>query len=118
MDGAVCMFFTVFESLCKQNGKSATAVGNELGISKTTISYWRNTKGVIPKQDALVKIANYFNVSADYLLGNDATTSTSAKVNDDDIKFALFGNDGEITDEMYDEVKKFAEYVKAKYQKD
>lgn len=33
-------------------------------------------------------------------------------VSDDDIKFALFGGDGEITDEMYDEVKRFAAYIK------
>ncbi len=33
-------------------------------------------------------------------------------VSDDDIKFALFGGDGEITDAMYDEVKRFAQMVK------
>ena len=33
-------------------------------------------------------------------------------VNDEDIKFALFGGDGEITDAMYDEVKRFAQMVK------
>ena len=33
-------------------------------------------------------------------------------VSDEDIKFALFGGDGEITDEMYEEVKDFAEYIK------
>ena len=36
-------------------------------------------------------------------------------VTDDDIKFALFGGDQEITDEMYEEVKSFAAYVKQKY---
>lgn len=33
-------------------------------------------------------------------------------VSDEDIKFALFGGDGEITDAMYDEVRDFAAYVK------
>jgi len=33
-------------------------------------------------------------------------------VSDDDIKFALFGGDGEITDAMYQEVKEFAALVK------
>lgn len=33
-------------------------------------------------------------------------------ISDDEIKFALFGGDGEITDEMYDEVKRFAAYIK------
>lgn len=38
----------------------------------------------------------------------------SPGVSDDDIKFALFGGDGEITDEMFEEVKKFAAYLKMK----
>lgn len=37
-----------------------------------------------------------------------------SEVTDEDIKFALFGGDEEITDEMFDEVKKFAKFVKMK----
>lgn len=33
------------------------------------------------------------------------------EVTEEDIKFALFGGAGEITDEMYEEVKRFAKYV-------
>lgn len=40
------------------------------------------------------------------------TANGERSVSDDDIKFALFGGDGEITDEMYEEVKDFAEYIK------
>lgn len=39
-------------------------------------------------------------------------------VTDDDIKFALFDGDKDITDEMYNEVKEFAKYVKSKYKKE
>ena len=42
----------------------------------------------------------------------NAPTNGERSVSDDDIKFALFGGDGEITDEMYDEVKRFAAYIK------
>ena len=41
-----------------------------------------------------------------------APTDGERTVSDDDIKFALFGGDGEITDAMYDEVKRFAQMVK------
>lgn len=37
---------------------------------------------------------------------------------DEQIKFALFGGDEEITDEILDEVKAFAQFVKNKYKKD
>ena len=38
--------------------------------------------------------------------------SGKRSISDDEIKFALFGGDGEITDAMYDEVRSFAAYVK------
>ena len=57
------MFFQRFNELCKQIGKSSTAVGEELGISKSTMSYWRNNSSVIPKNSILNNIADYFNVS-------------------------------------------------------
>ena len=69
------MFFTIFEDLCAKKGKTPTAVGNELGIPKTTISYWRNKSGAIPKQDVILRLSEYFGVSTDYLLsGEDSTT--------------------------------------------
>lgn len=40
------------------------------------------------------------------------TVNGERSVSDDDIKFALFGGDGDITDEMYEEVEDFAEYIK------
>lgn len=40
------------------------------------------------------------------------TQAGKREVSDDDIKFALFGGDGEITDAMFDEVKRFAKMVK------
>ena len=40
------------------------------------------------------------------------TQKGEREISDNDIKFALFGGDGEITDAMYDEVKRFAQMVK------
>ena len=50
-----------------------------------------------------------------YLLGEETKNPSAVsgrEISDADIKFALFGGNGEITDEMYDEVKRFAEMVK------
>lgn len=61
------------------------------------------------------KIADYFGVPVSELLGekeNAPTQKGEREISDNDIKFALFGGDGEITDAMYDEVKRFAQMVK------
>ena len=60
-------------------------------------------------------IATYLGVSVNLILtGEETAPAGSGKryVSDDDIKFALFGGDGEITDAMYDEVRNFAAFVK------
>lgn len=89
-------------------------VSQATGISESTFSKWRAK----PTSDIVVtniqKIADYFGVSTDYLLGKEtADNSTEKETTDDDIKFALFG-DTEIDDDVYDEVKRFAQYVKDK----
>ncbi len=102
------MFFTRYEELCKGIGKSTSGVGIELGIAKSTITYWRANNSVIPKQDVLLKIANYFGVSVDYLLG-DEKDDTEA------LKFALWGGDAEIVDEdMLEDVRDFAKMLAEK----
>jgi hypothetical protein len=64
------------------------------------------------------KIANYFGVSVGYLLGEEETknapVANDRRVTDEDIKFALFGGSGDITDAMYEEVKSFAAYIKSR----
>lgn len=85
-----------------------------MGINKATVSNWKknyeNGNDIKPSTELLNKISEYFDVSIDYLVSD----SERSNITDNDIKFALFG-DGEITDEMYDEVKSYAQYVKEKY---
>ncbi len=46
----------------------------EIGLSRTSIQNWRNHNSK-PGTDALIKIANYFNVSVDYLVGRETPTT-------------------------------------------
>lgn len=67
------MFFKVFEELCAQKGVTPTRVSTEIGISKGSVSYWkkRYKEGVDAKPDlnTAQKIADYFGISVDVLLG-------------------------------------------------
>lgn len=66
------MFWEIFSKLCSQRGKSPNAVAKELKISSGSVTNWKN--GTIPNNSALLKLANYFNVSVDYLLGKEDAT--------------------------------------------
>ena len=49
-----------------------------LGVSKQCVSNWENDK-VLPSIEMLVKIAKFFNVSSDYLLGLDDSEKVSVQ---------------------------------------
>lgn len=49
---------------------SQVNLANALGISKQCVSNWENDN-ILPSIEMLIKIANYFSVSTDYLLGLD-----------------------------------------------
>lgn len=44
----------------------------KLSVTKQTVSNWENNN-IQPSIDMLVKIADYFNISTDYLLGRETT---------------------------------------------
>lgn len=53
--------------LCIKNRKQPNTVASELGLSNAICTKWKN--GAVPNSDILTKIAEYFNVTTDYLLG-------------------------------------------------
>ena len=57
-----------FVELLQEHDISAGRVAAATGISRTTLTDWKNGRSV-PKLDKMTKIAEYFNVSLDYLLG-------------------------------------------------
>ena len=63
------MFFDVFQSLCKKKGVSCKRAAEDIGLSNSITTKWKQT-GATPSGDTLNKIASYFNVTTDYLLGN------------------------------------------------
>lgn len=88
------------------------------GISSASYSQW-NTGKYKPSESKLRSAAECLGVSFEYLCygveqktEKAPTAAGERSVSDDDIKFALFGGDGEITDAMYEEVRRFADYVK------
>lgn len=67
------MYYENFERLCTINSVKPADVCRGTGISSATLTSWK--KGVYtPKQDKLLLIADFFNVSLDEIMGNDFDT--------------------------------------------
>lgn len=83
------MFYEIFINLCKENNVSPTTLLTDyLHMSSGNMTKWKS--GNTPKADTIKKIADYFHVSADYLLGNEQKNKPSDKtesLSQDDIKF-------------------------------
>lgn len=77
------MFWKIFEALCIQLSKAPNAVCKELGFSSATATHWKH--GKIPGATSLEKIALYFDVSIDYLLGKTADPSADVQTSLDRI---------------------------------
>lgn len=59
----------------KERGVKQTTLCAALGIAQSTLSSWENSI-YEPDQNTTLKLADYFGVSVDYLLGRDTPTPT------------------------------------------
>lgn len=70
------MFWDNFMRLCNQAGKYPNTVAAEVGVKSTgTVTGWKN--GANPRQTVLLKLADYFGVTVDYLLNAEKENPTS-----------------------------------------
>lgn len=87
--GSDKMFLKRTLELIEKNGITKNKLLVSLNLSKNCFRKWEN--GSIPNVDTAKKIAEYFNVSVDYLLGRTDDADESVTVNkslcsDDDLK--------------------------------
>ncbi|UZT82930.1 helix-turn-helix domain-containing protein [Caproicibacterium sp. BJN0003] len=117
------MFYDVFSSLCEKRGVKPSRAAEECGINKSNVSNWKNN-GYVPRGDALKKIADYFNVSIGYLLGNEQkekASSLNEKKPEDitfsDFTYALLDESKELTEENKDKLLEMAKFFKQQQDK-
>ena len=114
------MFYDRFKLLCDQKGVSCNKAALEIGLSNATPTKWKKTNAT-PSGETLDKIAAYFGVSTDYLLGKEnkkaPTAAGERSVSDDDIMFALWGDTDDVDKDDLDDVKRYAAFVRERKRK-
>lgn len=58
--------YEIFEKLCENAGIKPYKVSKETGVSTATLTSWKQGK-YAPKEEKLKKIADYFNVTTEYI---------------------------------------------------
>lgn len=69
-------FSYILVSLMEENNMKQNVVAEKIGVSEVTISRYISGKRT-PRLDIIIKIANLFKVSTDYLLGITSNSSQS-----------------------------------------
>jgi len=72
------VFYDRFTILCAEKGVSPSKAAQDNGISKTSVTRWKN--GAVPNADILISLAAYFDVSVDYLLSKTDIKKTAEKI--------------------------------------
>lgn len=103
------------DNLLEERNMNQAELAEKIGITAATLS--RNINGINPPKAEIVSaIADFFNVSTDYLLGRSDNREILNNI--DAFTFALYGEVKDLTDaekeDILDMVKKMKEIMKKK----
>lgn len=102
------------KELRKSNNLTQEELGKVLGVGKTTISMYENANST-PNDEIKIKIADYFNVTLDYLLGKTNIRNYEKIEKEPTIALHSDHDYDELPDEARQEIANFIEYIKIKY---
>lgn len=113
---------TLFErvkELCQKRGITLQSLAENTKMSINTLYKW---KSHTPNVDALQRVADYFGVSTDYLLGRtDNPNSPTDSIGDEDLITFFRLNTQDLSDEdkdkLKEELKDYLEFMKKKLEK-
>ena len=71
-------FQTRVKELREKEKLSMQQLATLMDVTKSRVNMWENN-GTVPRMDVLIKLANHFGVTTDYLLGNDAAGELSSE---------------------------------------
>lgn len=103
--------------LCNLHGITKTKLERDCGFSQNSINKWTTQS---PSMDKILKVANYFNVSVDYLVGKTDTPTpltsdgSSVAVPDKygDVLVALNEGDKDLTQDDIDQIVRFIKFTR------
>lgn len=107
--------YETIEKLCKLRGVNITAMCKESGASRGSLTDLKNGRKKSLSADTLSRIAEYFNVTVDYLLTGEQKESLAAKSDEvtfDDFTYALHNQSKDLNDANKEKLLDMARMLK------
>lgn len=103
--------------LRNSRGLNQEQLAKELNVSPSTIAMWETNKRAL-KDESIISLANFFNVSTDYILNGETLIPTP--LNDENSKkitTIAAHIDDDVTEEQMDDILNYIEFIKQKHLK-
>lgn len=107
------MFANRLRQLRESSGyKSQQELAGALGVAQSTVANWECARRE-PNYETTVKLADFFGVTVDYLMGRSDDPQGGA-VSDEGLKAAFWGGEADLSqeemDELWRDVREYAAY--------
>jgi transcriptional regulator with XRE-family HTH domain len=121
----VLPLYEKLDTLCKERKINITAMCNAAGVNRSALSDYKTGRNKTISIDNLQKIADYFVISLDYLLGNTDIKEKPAlnekdehELTFDDFTYALHNETKELTEENKQKLLEMAKLFKLGQEQD
>ena len=111
-------FYKRLRDLCEERNLTVNELVKILNLSSGSPTAWKN--GTIPRNATLIKIADYFSVTTDYLLGNEnkiAPTGTGKRDVLDEVDVAFYGDFKELNEDEKETVRDMVRLMRQRKEK-
>lgn len=112
------MFFDRLKRLCDERGISAYKACTDIGLNRAAVAKWKN--GSIPSGTTAAKLADYFGVTTDYLLGKEnkkAPTDNGERDILDEVDVAFYGDFKELSDDEKETIRDMVRLMRQRKEK-
>lgn len=110
-------FYKRLRDLCEEKNMTVNELVKILNLSSGSPTAWKN--GAIPRSATLGKIADYFAVTADYLLGKESKKAPTDSERDilDDVDVAFYGDFKELNEDEKETVRDMVRLMRQRKEK-
>lgn len=106
------MFYDIYCELCKKHGLTPSGAAAKIGFNRASVTMWKNTCKA-PKQGLLIRIAEYFGVSIDYLLGKEKMPTPKGERDIlEEIDIAFYGDYKELSEDDKETLRAMARVMR------
>lgn len=102
------MFYLNFVRLCNSIGKSPSAVAEDMGLQRSSVTRWAN--GSAPRKATVEKIATYFGVDSKELIGKDPEQKEKPAPDGSELNVAFNAALDQLTEQELADVLQYAKF--------